>query len=82
MLCEVGRLVGVAFTINIHINSFAFGCRCEFPFSVLAFLFHFLFFGFCLLVDFVFFDPADLTFIVKGILRLVIVYKMRVDRLF
>ena len=81
MRAEVGCFVETAFTISIHVNLFSFGCCGKFPFSVFAFLFHFLFFGFCLLVDFVFFDPADLTFIVKGILRLVIAYKMRVAQL-
>ena len=57
MRAEVGRR-GRDFAISIHINSFAFGCRCEFAFSFFGFLLHYFFLGFCLLVAFVLLEPA------------------------
>mgnify|MGYP003133228552 CR=1 FL=1 len=51
MRAEVGRR-DRDFAISIHINLFLLGCCGKFPFSIFSFLFHFLFLGFCLLVDF------------------------------
>ena len=88
MRAEVGRR-GRDFAISVHVNFFAFGCRCEFAFSFFAFLFH-LFLGFCLLVDFDLLENGLLTLFVCSVsllpgyfryrIRFFIVYKMRVDR--
>ena len=65
MRAEVGRR-GRDFAISIHINSFAFGCRCEFAFSFFGFLLHY-FLGFCLLVDFDLLENGLLTLFVYSV---------------
>ena len=66
MRAEVG-LASRYFAISIHINLFLFGRCCEFAFSIFGFLFHFLFLGFCLLVDFDLLENGLLTLFVYSV---------------